>query len=272
MRLHTQRTAEGTQMVQQTDDGARVWSAPDVGAWLRDQNRWTVVDEISPEAITPESLAPVVLQPGKIFCLGLNYAPHILEMGRTLPEHPTLFSKFADALIGAADPITVPKELDTVDWEAELVIVIGDEVRNASAAEAGAAIAGFSVGNDVTSRGHQGRTLQWLQGKTWEGSTPLGPALVTQDELGGPLPDLAISAHVDGEEMQAARTGDMVFNPVACVEYISQIITLRPGDLIFTGTPGGVGHARDPQVYLKPGQQVTVEIETLGAVSNRRAQ
>jgi acylpyruvate hydrolase len=193
----------------------------------------------------------VIPRPGKVVCVGLNYRHHILEMGRGLPEYPTLFAKFADVLIGPRDPIRLAPESSAADWEAELAVVVGRTVRRADEKGASAAIAGFCVLNDVTMRDWQYRTTQWLQGKSFEATTPVGPALVTPDGLpGGVRPALPITGAVDGETVQKADTSDLVFDPVALVRYISTIMTLRPGDLIATGTPGGVGHARKPPRYL----------------------
>jgi acylpyruvate hydrolase len=190
-------------------------------------------------------------------------------MGRELPEHPTLFAKFADALVGPADPVALDPASAAVDWEAELAVVIGAPVRRASEAEAQAAIAGFAVLNDVTMRDWQYRGVQWLQGKTFEATTPLGPYLVTPDELpGGTRPELGLLCAVDGDTVQSANTADLVFDPVALVAYVSRIVTLRPGDVIATGTPGGVGHARDPKRYLTDGAVLTTEIQGLGAQRN----
>jgi acylpyruvate hydrolase len=208
--------------------------------------------------------APLVLAPEKIFCVGLNYRTHILEMGRTLPDHPTLFAKFSRALIGAYDEIVLPAASEAMDWEAELAVVIGAPVRNATPDEARAAIAGYTVLNDVTARDWQNRTLQWLQGKTFEATTPIGPWLVTPDEdPGGEL-----RCEVDGEPVQKADTGDLVFGPVELVSYISTIVTLVPGDVIATGTPGGVGHARKPPRYLGDGAVVTTRIAGIGECRN----
>jgi acylpyruvate hydrolase len=215
------------------------------------------------------SFAPVVPRPGKIVCVGLNYRNHILEMGRDLPEHPTLFSKYADTLIGARDEIHRPVETDAFDWEAELAVVVGRSVRRADEEQAAAAIAGFTVLNDITCRDWQFRTREWLQGKNWDHTTPVGPVLVTPDELpGGVRPTLAITCEVDGELMQKDTTADLLFDPVALVQYVSTMIRLEPGDLIATGTPGGVGHARKPEVYLSAGQRVVTEIEGIGRLEN----
>jgi acylpyruvate hydrolase len=214
--------------------------------------------------------APLVPRPTKIVCVGLNYRNHILEMGRELPDHPTLFAKFADCLIGAGDEIVKPEETDALDWEAELALVIGRRVRRAVGAQAESAIAGFTVLNDVTCRDWQYRTQQWLQGKAWDSSTPVGPYLVSPDELpGGVRPVLEIRLEVDGEAMQQDSTGDLLFDPVALVEYVSTMVRLNPGDIIATGTPAGVGHARKPARHLVGGEYVAARVEGIGVLSNR---
>ena len=215
------------------------------------------------------SYAPVVPRPGKVVCVGLNYKNHIQEMGRELPTHPTLFAKFADCLIGATDDIARPPETEELDWEVELAVVVGRTVRRASADDAEAAIAGFTVLNDITCRDWQFRTREWLQGKAWDSSTPVGPWLVTPDEVGGVRPSLAVSCTVDGRLMQSDTTADLLFDPVDLVSYVSTIVRLNPGDIIATGTPGGVGHARKPPVYLTGGELVVTEIEGLGRLTNR---
>jgi acylpyruvate hydrolase len=212
-------------------------------------------------------VAPVVTKPSKIICLGLNYRSHIEEMGGEPPSHPTLFAKFASSLIGARDPIALPADSAMVDWEAELAFVIGTRVRHADSEEALAAIAGYTILNDVSMRDWQWRTSQWLQGKTWEGSTPVGPALVTPDEVDN-ASDLLLRCEVDGELMQEARTSDLLFGPADIVSYVSTITTLEPGDLISTGTPAGVGAGRQPPVFLQPGQVVRTTIEGLGELVN----
>ncbi|MFF8772474.1 fumarylacetoacetate hydrolase family protein [Kitasatospora sp. NPDC015120] len=212
--------------------------------------------------------APVVPRPGKILCVGLNYRNHIQEMGRDLPQYPTLFSKFADTLIGAHDAIRRPAETERFDWEAELAVVIGRQVRRAGEDEAVCAIAGFTVLNDITCRDWQFRTREWLQGKNWDSSTPVGPFVVTADET-GPRPALDIRCEVDGRVVQCDNTGDLLFDPVDLVRYVSTMVRLDPGDIIATGTPGGVGHAREPQVYLEGGEVVVTEIESLGRLENR---
>jgi acylpyruvate hydrolase len=269
MRLATIRTNNGTRAVR-VEPGRYVdLGAPDVGAVLA-QPDWRGAATVDGTSYTSDhELAPVVPTPGKILCVGLNYRSHILEMGRDLPEYPTLFAKFADALIGATDHIALAPESDQVDWEAELVVVIGETVRRADDETAAAAIAGFTVMNDVTMRDWQFRTKEWLQGKTFEATTPLGPVLVTPDELpGGVRPALSIGTTVNGEVMQKADTSDLVFGPVDLVKYASTIMTLRPGDVIATGTPGGVGHARKPPRFLRDGDVLVTEVEHLGRLEN----
>lgn len=262
MKIATIRTAEGhTRAVRVDGETLTDLGAADVGELLT-RPGWQTA---SGPSVTAVGYAPVVPRPGKIICVGLNYRTHILEMGRELPQHPTLFAKYPEALLGAYDEIRLPPESSKVDWEAELAVVVGAPVRRATPEQAAAAIAGFAVLNDVTMRDWQYRTPMWLQGKTWEASTPFGPYLVTPDELpGGTRPSLTLTGTVDGEVVQRADTADLVFDPVALVGYISTIVTLHPGDVIATGTPGGVGHARTPARYLTDGSVLTTEIDGLG--------
>lgn len=213
------------------------------------------------------ALAPVVVAPGKVICVGRNYMSHILELGHELPDYPTLFAKFTPTLIGAADTIELPAAATTADWEAELAFVIGRPTRHASPAEARDAIAGYTVANDVTERTWQFRTAQWLAGKNLEASTPVGPMLVSPD-LVGDGEDLAIRCLIDDIEMQSARTSDLLFKPVDIVRYISTFISLDPGDLILSGTPGGVGHAMNPPQYLDDGNVVKTSVEGIGELVN----
>ncbi len=215
-------------------------------------------------------LAPIIPKPDKVLCVGVNYADHIAEMGRTPPDYPTYFSKFARALVGANDDLVLPPaEVSTnVDWECELAMVIGRPVRNASPQEALDAIAGFCALNDVSVRDWQTRTSQFVAGKTFEGLTPVGPSLVTRDVVGDGR-GLRLSTTVNGEVKQDSSTDHLVFGPVDIIVDLSRIMTLDPGDIIATGTPGGVGVARDPKEFLKPGDHVEVEVEGVGRLSNR---
>jgi acylpyruvate hydrolase len=269
MRLATARTSDGTRAVRLDGDRAVDLGHLDVRALL-DQPDWAEQAAVDGPEVEVISYAPVVPEPSKIVCVGLNYRNHILEMGRDLPPYPTLFAKYADTLVGPTDDVLRPAETDELDWECELAVIIGRCVRRADETDAAAAIAGFSVLNDVTCRDWQFRTREWLQGKNWEATTPLGPWLVTPDDLpGGVRPVCEIRTEIDGETVQSDTTGDLLFDPVALVSYISTMITLRPGDVVATGTPGGVGHARKPARYLAVGQRMVTEISGIGRCDNR---
>ena len=267
MRLATIRTAGGTRAVRVDADRAVETGHADVGELLR-AGDWRAAARAADGPVHDLAgldHAPVVPRPGKVICVVVNYGHHIAEMGRETPEHPTLFAKFAEALIGAHDDVVLPAASEAVDWEAELAVVIGSPVRHADEQAAEAAIAGYAVLNDVTARDWQYRTLQWLQGKTFEATTPLGPELVTPEEAGT---GLELSCAVDGEVVQTANTDDMVFGAVATIAYVSTVLTLQPGDVLALGTPGGVGHARKPPRYLQPGQVLTTSISGLGELRN----
>ena len=266
MKLATIRTANGTRAVRVEGEEFVDLGCSDVGALLaREGWRELAAAEGPRSSAANANFATLIPHPPKVLCQGLNYRMHLAEMGRELPAYPTLFAKYPEALIGANDNIQLPPECEKVDWEAELAVIIGKRIRRARGEDAEHAIAGFAVLNDVTMRDWQYRSLMWLQGKTWANSTPVGPYLVTPDELpGGVRPALELRGYVDGVEVQAANTSDMVFDPVALVEYASTILTLEPGDIIACGTPGGVGHARQPAWYLAAGQTLSTQIDGLG--------
>jgi acylpyruvate hydrolase len=270
MKLATLRIPDRTTAVRVDGDTLVELGFPDVGAVLASRGGLaTAATADGPRRDAADAtFATLVAHPTKVVCVGLNYRTHIKEMGRDRPEYPTLFCKFEDTLIGATDPIRRPPETSEFDWEAELAVVIGMRVRRASTAQAEAAIAGFTILNDITCRDWQFRTGEWLQGKNWDATTPVGPYLVTPDEVGGVRPNLAVRCAVNGLTMQLDNTSDLLFDPVALVQYISTIIRLNPGDLIATGTPGGVGHARTPPVYLTGGETVVTAIEGLGHLQN----
>jgi acylpyruvate hydrolase len=267
MRLATIRVGDGTRAVRIDEDAAVEIGAADLLQVLREPD-WRATAAAADGRRHPIGglrYAPPVPTPEKVVCVGLNYRGHILEMGRELPAYPALFGKYARALIGAYDDIVLPAGSGAMDWEAELGVVIGAPVRHAGPAEARAAIAGYTVINDVTARDWQYRSPQWLQGKTFEATTPVGPWLVTAGE---DEPAFDLSCEVDGELVQKANTADLVFDPAALVAYVSQIVTLVPGDLIATGTPGGVGHARKPPRYLADGSVLTTRIDGVGECRN----
>lgn len=272
MRLATLRR-DGATFAARIDEGAAVEIVgyADVGAVLRTDG-WRELaagaagSGIPLESLADDAWAPVVPEPRKIVCVGVNYREHIREMGREEPDFPTLFTKYPEALIGAGDPLVLPPHAaEMVDWEAELAVVVGTRVRRADEATAAAAIAGYTVLNDVSMRDWQNRTLQWLQGKSFEGSTPVGPVLATVDEVPA---SARITTEVDGELVQDGRIDDLVFGPAAIVAYISQVFPLDPGDIVATGTPGGVGHARTPPRYLAAGQTLVTTIEGIGSLRN----
>jgi acylpyruvate hydrolase len=184
-----------------------------------------------------------------------------------LPIYPTLFAKFAQSLVGANDPVEIPYNSRSTDWEVELVLVAQGYTRHGTEVQAAKAIAGFTVGNDVSERTYQSRTTEWLQGKSFDRTTPLGPVLVTADDT-GVNPDLPLRCLVDGVTMQSSRTSDMIFSPAQVVAYVSSIMTLEPGDLIFLGTPSGVGSGRDPAEHLTVGSLLTSEIDGIGRLDN----
>ncbi|WP_375500023.1 fumarylacetoacetate hydrolase family protein [uncultured Jatrophihabitans sp.] len=268
MKLATIRTGSGATVAVRIDsDQAVELGVPDVSTLLAGQDWRQRAQESGPShPVDGLDYATLLPSPGKTFCVGLNYRNHILETGRDLPEYPTLFAKFPEALIGAHDEIALPVEDPKMDWEAELGVVIGAPMRRVSPEDAVAGIVGYTVVNDISARSFQNRTIEWLQGKTFENSTPVGPHLVTADEFDGTSGEIV--CEVNGETMQQSDIGDLLFGPAQLVSYISTIITLRPGDLIVSGTPGGVGNARKPPVYLDEGDVVVTRVAGLGECRN----
>jgi len=215
--------------------------------------------------ISEVTLRPPVPRPGKIFAIGLNYADHIAETGAETPKNQVWFTKAVTAVNGPFDRIQIARGAPFVDYEVELVAVIGRRARHVSKADAGDVIFGYCVGNDVTERAWQHRTAQWSLGKSFDTHAPIGPWITTADEVGDPH-QLALRCLVNGEVRQDSNTRHLVFNVFDQIEHLSQAMTLEPGDLIFTGTPGGVGAAMKPPRFLKPGDVVRCEIERLGAI------
>jgi acylpyruvate hydrolase len=209
---------------------------------------------------------PVVPHPGKVICVGLNYAAHIEETKREPSDYPVLFTKFATTLTGPTDPIPLPSESEAIDYEGELVVVIGERGRRIPRERARHHVAGYAVANDVSMRDYQYKTHQWLQGKAWDASTPVGPDLVTLDEIADPL---TLRTFVNGEKVQEASTELLIFDVATLVSIVSEFATIEPGDLILTGTPGGVGYRREPQLLLTDGDVVVVEVEGVGRIENR---
>jgi 2-keto-4-pentenoate hydratase/2-oxohepta-3-ene-1,7-dioic acid hydratase in catechol pathway len=218
---------------------------------------------------TKARLAAPIPDPQKIICLGLNYRDHAAETNAPIPREPIVFSKYPTAIIGQGEAIVLPRVSSEVDYEAELVIVVGKRGRHLAAANALAHVAGYTVGHDVSARDWQLKKdgKQWMMGKTFDTFAPIGPELVTADEVADPH-SLGIRLRLNGQTMQDSSTKQMIFGVAATLEYLSKVFTLEPGDLIFTGTPPGVGMARKPPVWLKAGDVVEVEIDGLGVLRN----
>lgn len=333
MKLATLRINGRTQAARIEGDWAHLLDSPDVGALLADSRYPGLASldgspgaEVSgrPEvsgraeervALLDCDFAPVVPNPDKILCVGLNYRSHVLEMGNELPKYPTVFAKFRGALVGAHDNVVLPAVSENVDWEAELVIVIGRAARHVSVGDAPSYIAGYTIMNDVSVRDWQRRTSQFLQGKTFESSTPLGPWLVTADDpavegfasaigalntattapqratanaperatesaperatetfggdAGQTVERMRIMCSVNGEVLQDSVISDLIFDSATIVSYLSTVITLLPGDVIATGTPGGVGAGRSPQRFLHDGDEMITAIGGIGELRNR---
>ncbi|PAV27748.1 2-hydroxyhepta-2,4-diene-1,7-dioate isomerase [Virgibacillus profundi] len=206
--------------------------------------------------------------PSKVICVGKNYADHVAEMASDIPEFPVLFAKFNNAIIGPDDAIEKSSFTKKLDYEVELAVVIGKEASHVSKEDALNYIAGYTIGNDISARDLQKRTPQWLQGKTLDRSTPIGPWVVTIDEIEDPA-SLSIRSYVNGEERQSSNTSHLIFDIPYLIEFISNLITLKPGDIILTGTPDGVGFAMKPPQFLKDGDVVALEIEKIGRMENR---
>jgi acylpyruvate hydrolase len=225
--------------------------------------------ELPAEAVPVDDvyLCPVVPHPDKIICVGLNYRAHVDETGRDLPTYPVLFTKFASSLIGPRDDIVLPPESQQVDYEAELAVVIGRAGRRIPRERAGDHVLGFTVSNDVTMRDYQYKTHQWLQGKAWDASTPLGPYLVPPAEAD--ISAAGIRTILRGEKLQDSDTSRLIFDVATLIAVASEFTTLLPGDVILTGTPGGVGYRRTPQLFLADGDEVTVEVDGIGSLTNR---
>ena len=224
----------------------------------------TMSDAIPFESV---EICPVIPNPNKILCIGINYEAHRLETGRPESDYPTVFIRFADTLVGHSQSIRKPLASDRVDWEGELAVIIGRSGRAIPKSEALSHVAGYACFNDVSIRDWQRHTGQFSPGKNFPSTGPFGPWLVTTEDIPDPH-SLTLITRVNGKEMQRTSTDDLIFDVPALIEYISTFTPLAPGDIISTGTPGGVGHARKPPVYLKGGDSVEVEISNIGVLQN----
>jgi acylpyruvate hydrolase len=223
------------------------------------ENLWHPLGEVE--------LLPPVPRPGKVVCVGLNYRSHLAEIGETVPKYPILFTKLSTSLTGHQRPIILPRISTQVDYEGELAVVIGRRGKHISAADALAYVAGFTCANDVSAHDLEFRTSQWTSGKMLDTFCPLGPVVTTLDEFTDPN-SLLLKTTLNGRTVQECRTTDMVFRVPDLVSYVSELATLEPGDLILTGTPAGIGCNRKPQVFLRPGDQISVTIEGIGTLTN----
>ena len=236
------------------------------------EGRQAELESLDPgaEAIRDAALLPPIPDPEKIVCIGLNYREHAAEAGTEPPDQPTFFAKFRNALAAPGAMVALPRTSQKVDYEAEVAIVIGRRASGVRASAAMQHVAGFTLFNDLSARDLQFATPQWMPGKVFDGSAPSGPALVTPDEA-GPHDTIEIALHLNGKAMQQASTSDLIFPVPALLEHLSGLMTLEPGDLIATGTPAGVGGARDPSVWLQPDDAVVVSSPTLGRLETRIA-
>jgi len=271
MQVATIRTEDGLRAARRDGEELVLLPFDDVGALLASGAGWAAraaATEGTRVPVAGADYASLVPMPEKVFCVGLNYADHAEEAGLPIPEYPPLFAKFGRSLIGAHDDLAIPAASDKVDWEVELGVVIGKPARHVSEADAEDFVGGYTVVNDVSMRDWQLRTSQFLQGKAFEASTPVGPYLVTPDEVDHAR-SLAMELVVDGEVKQRTNSDQMIFSVAQVISYISTFITLAPGDLIATGTASGVGHLASPPVYLTPGSRMTCSIEGLGSQTTR---
>jgi acylpyruvate hydrolase len=223
--------------------------------------------EFAPAHFEPADFGPAVPEPPRILCLGVNYSEHAIEGGRAVPTWPEAFVRGLGSVLGPYADLVKPALTSRFDYEGELGVVIGAGGRYLPASEAMAAVAGFVVLNDASAREWQRAATQWTAGKNFEGSMPIGPELVTADELD--ISDLALTTTLNGEIMQSARTSQMIVDVPSAIEFFSSFTRLRPGDVIATGTPGGVGFARKPPVWLEPGDLIEVAVEGVGTIRNR---
>jgi 2-keto-4-pentenoate hydratase/2-oxohepta-3-ene-1,7-dioic acid hydratase in catechol pathway len=272
MKLVTYQTQHGPRVGRLLDEGIADLGSGDMAQFLARPD-WRERAQAAADSGTllrgARLLAPVT-RPSKLVCIGLNYRDHAAESHMQVPKQPVLFAKFPNAITGPYDPILHPGEELTgkLDWEVELGAVIGRKCRRVSEADALSCVAGYTVINDVSARDLQMFDGQWIKGKTCDGFAPMGPWLVTADEIPDPQ-NLPLTLTVNGQVMQSGTTADMIFSVAYLVSFLSRLMTLEPGDVIATGTPSGVGMGRNPQVWLKVGDLVRAEVGSIGAIENR---
>lgn len=250
-------------------DGDQVRRLCTIDEFYGDLDRWQSTDATgAPVAMADITRVPPVPQTAKVLCLGLNYAAHISETGSERPDFPNIFAKWYASLSNHGDEIPVPGNDDRLDWECEMAVIIGAPMTNTSQADAMAGVLGYTCFNDISARGYQRRTKQWAIGKNADNSAPIGPSVVTADEFGDPY-GKRIMTRVNGETRQDGTTDMMLFKIAEAIEYITGGTSLRPGDVIATGTPSGVGDKMDPPTYLTAGDTVEIEVEGIGVLQSR---
>lgn len=273
MKLATIRLGPRTTVARIDEDAGEAVevSASDVGALLAIAD-WPQVAAVAAgprHSLGELDYAPLVPRPSKVVCVGQNYKKHLAEQGLEPPQRPTLFGKFSSALAGAHDEIVLPANTQAVDWEVELAVVMGWPAHRVEPDQALSCVGGYAVINDVSMRDWQYRTSQFLQGKNFDKATPFGPWLVTRDDPAVNEAGMDLFCQVDGETVQEGNTADLLFGVAELVSYISQAMTLQPGDVIATGTPGGSGHWRTPRRYLADGNELVTAVQGLGECRNR---
>jgi len=229
-----------------------------------------IVDPVDAQPLAEVELLPPIPDPDKIVCVGLNYRAHAAEAGIEPPETPTFFAKFRNALAAPGATVPLPAASAKVDYEAEVAFVVGRRATDVGEAGALDHIAGYMLFDDFSARDLQFATPQWMPGKVFDGSAPCGPALVTPDDAGAP-DSISFALTLNGEEMQASSTADLVFSIPQLVAHLSRLMTLEPGDIVATGTPAGIGGAREPSVWLRPGDEVVISSPELGRLETRLA-
>ena len=272
MKLATLRLGNRTTAarIEEADGEAVEVSAADVGALLA-QDDWRQIGAAAAgmrHSLGEVDYAPLVPRPGKIVCVGQNYRPHLVEQGIEAPAFPNLFAKFSSALAGARDDIVLPLASEAVDWEVELAVIIGKPAYRTPEADAMDAVAGYAVVNDMSMRDWQFRASQFLQGKNFDKATPLGPWLVTRDDPDVNEDGMELYCAIDDEIVQEGNTSDLLFGVATLVSYISHAMSLCPGDVIATGTPGGSGHWHKPPRYLQDGEVLVTRVGGLGECRN----
>jgi 2-keto-4-pentenoate hydratase/2-oxohepta-3-ene-1,7-dioic acid hydratase in catechol pathway len=278
MRFISYATAAGPGIGLRCDDGYRGASVLEIGRELSDvigdgseavrrlADRLAMAPRLEAEAL---KLLPAIPKPDKIFCIGLNYRHHAEETGQEIPPYPVVFCRYPTSVVGAGAALIQPRASSRLDYEAELAVVIGTPGRHIPKARALEHVAGYAAFNDGSVRDYQFKSSQWVIGKTFDRTGSFGPELVTPDELPPGAAGLKIEARVNGETVQSDNTADLIFDVATLIEVLSEAVTLAPGDVIVTGTPGGVGMARNPRLWLKPGDLCEIEIEGVGLLANR---